>query len=202
MMVPCNTNQNIERSLEPRFQFLAWQLFLKEVFNRVVDLSKSQLPESREGFNWLIVVPKGLTLEEIYRKCRRSFMITTYRIDEYDYLKSIDSVRTAEKTYALWVRNLVEAEEHLNMSADDCGEEGVPGMTLEERLLLELFFQWKTGEHLDLEFSTLCSGSQTAFGSIPYVSLSSDAYKEGVVSIYDMLQSQRHPLVGVREVTL
>ena len=41
------------------------------------------------------------------------------------------------------------------------------GITLEERLLLEIEYFKKTGKHLDVENWTLCSGSRYQDGYVP-----------------------------------
>jgi len=43
------------------------------------------------------------------------------------------------------------------------------GSGFNKRLLLELFYHWKTGKHLDILNWTLCSGSRYSVGGVPIV---------------------------------
>jgi len=70
-------------------------------------------------------------------------------------------------TYAIWVRDRVEAdEEHKNKSAKDLANGNISGETLLERLLHELKYFLETSKHLDLTNITLCSGSRDSDGSV------------------------------------
>ena len=148
-----------------------WRRFYWEVFGTNVDFSDLVLPDKKNGFNWLLVMLKGLTANKLYDKCKERFAAWRYTED----LDDIKSVRTTEKTYAIWLRDRVEAdEENKNRSANDCAKEHINGITLDERLLLELWYHWKTGKHLDIQNVTLCSGSRDPDGGVPYVDWSDD----------------------------
>lgn len=68
-----------------------------------------------------------------------------------------------------------EADEDLkNKSANDLEKEGIPGITLRERLLYELAYFNKTGQHLDVKNVTLCAGSRDSGGRVPRVRWGSD----------------------------
>jgi len=143
-----------------------WARFYQEVFGITADFSDLGIPEKKEGFPWLLVMLKGLTANKLFDKCKEQFGTWRYTED----LNAIKSVRTTEKTYAIWLRDRVEAdEENKNKSAKDCEKEGINGITLEERLLLELWYFWKTGKHLDIQNVTLCSGSRYPYGYVPGV---------------------------------
>ena len=143
-----------------------WERFYQEVFDKEVDFSELELPEKQDGFNWLIVMLEGLTPNKLYDKCKEHFASWKYTDD----LNTIKSVRTADKTYAIWVRDRIEAdEENKNKSANTCQAEGINGITLEERLLLEFWYHWKTGKQLDIQNATLCSGSRSPLGRVPSV---------------------------------
>jgi len=144
-----------------------WERFCQEVFGISVDFSSLVLPEKRDGFNWLIVMPQGMTANRLFDKCKERFAAWRYTED----LDTTKSVRTAEKATAIWVRDRIEAdEENKKKSANVCKAEGINGITLEERLLLELFYHWRTGKHLDIQNVTLCSGSRNPHGGVPDVS--------------------------------
>lgn len=145
-----------------------WQNFYRELFDLNLDLSNLLIPEKREGFDRLLVVSQGMTPERIYAKCAELFPCWKYA----DNLDSITSDRDPAKlgTYAVWVRDRVEANEELkNRSAKDLAESGTKGITLPERLLYELKYFKENGKHLDVENITLCSGSRYPGGDVPGV---------------------------------
>ena len=143
-----------------------WRRFYWEVLGTTVDFSDLVFPEKQEGFDWLIVMSKVWTANELFAKCKERF--GAYRhIEDLDTIKS---VRKTDRTYAIWLRDREEAdEENKNKSAKDCEKEGINGITLPERLLLELWYHWKTGKHLDVNNWTLCSGSRSSDGRVPHV---------------------------------
>jgi hypothetical protein len=145
---------------------LEWQRFYEEVFGVKADFLEIVLPEKQEGFNWLVVVQEGMTANRIFDKCKERFQSWRYIED----LNTISSVRKTDKTYAIWLRDRIEAdEENKNLSANKCKELGINGITLEERLLLELFYHWRTSKHLDINNVTLCTGSRDSGGDVPRV---------------------------------
>ena len=76
------------------------------------------------------------------------------------------------KDGSYWVRckASVEADEkNKNLSADNLAQKGIKGLTLLERLLLELAYYLASGAHLDVTTITLCSGSRRSDGDVPRV---------------------------------
>ncbi|MCR4334708.1 MAG: hypothetical protein NUV47_03220 [Patescibacteria group bacterium] len=147
-------------------QLQSWTLFYREEFNQTLDFSVIQIPEKREGFNRLIIVPKGMTMNRAYKACEKHFPCWRYNNDLDTAVPTND--RTPSESYAIWVRDRVEADEELKkLSANDLVEQKVGGITLLERILLELKYFRETGKHLDIKNVTLCSGSRDADGSVP-----------------------------------
>jgi len=149
-----------------------WEKFYKQVFGITVDLSQVHVPVPRDGFNWLVVMLQGLTAQKLFDKCKELFHVwkwTDKSLD--DVIDQTKSVRTSVNgCYAIWLRDRVEADEELkNRSANDLEQSNVQSITLEERLLLELFYFWKTKRHLDIQNWTLCSGSRALDGDVPGV---------------------------------
>ena len=71
---------------------------------------------------------------------------------------------------------MIEADEELkNLSANDLKKKSIPGITFEERLLMELKYFKETDSHLDINNWTLCSGSRYSDGDVPEVCWDSDA---------------------------
>jgi len=142
------------------------ECFYLEVFNRRVDFSDLAIPEKREDFNWLIIILQGLTANRLIEEHKKRFKV---ECDIKD-LNAIKSVRTADKTYAIRLRDRIEAdEENKNKSANDCKAEGINGITFVECLFLEVFYHWRTGKHLDIKNATLCLGSRDSDGGVPCV---------------------------------
>lgn len=133
-----------------------------------LDVSSLRIPERQEGFNRLLVMPKGATANFLYEACSSRFPCWRYT----DNLAVITSDREPAKlgAYAIWIRDRVEADEELkNQSANDLAKAGIKGMTLPERLALELKYFKETGKHLDVKNFTLCIGSRDPGGSVPSV---------------------------------
>src|SRR3989338_4399271 len=147
-----------------------WTRFYQQVFGITVDLSKVSIPDDPGGFGWVVFVAKGLTLNQVWAKCRDSFPCFSCYGDDMDRTVSTND-RTAEADYALRFRNRVEAdEENKNFSANQLTKRGGKNITLLERLLLGLFIWWRTGGfHLYLLNWTLCAGSRGLDGVGPYV---------------------------------
>lgn len=151
--------------------FLAdWTKFYQEVWNVDFDFSSVLLPPVTPGFGWGVAVTQGMTVQKAYEKCIERF--GAYKYDD----RSLDvavptNVRDAiNGSYIIWLRDRVEADEELkNKSAKQLEDNGIDSNTLTERLLLELWYHWKTGGHLDIKNVTLCAGSRYSVGYVPYV---------------------------------
>lgn len=146
-----------------------WQRFYLEVFGIETDLSNIHIPAERPGFGCLVVRLQSLTPQRLFDKCCERFRAWKYTDGNLDDV--VTSERSAKDgSYAVWFRDRVEADEELkNKSADNLKQDGISCITLEERLLLELFYNWKTGKHLDLQNLTLCAGSRDSDGLVPGV---------------------------------
>jgi len=150
-------------------QIIGWLNFYRTFSGISVDLSKFEIPEKKKpGFDRLIVVAEGLTPNQLYDKCAEKFNCHRYRNDLDKAIVHNDR-DSSKGSYAIWVRDRVEADEELNdVSADWLKEREIPGITLLERLLYELKYFSETGKHLDIENRTLCSGSRDLDGHVPY----------------------------------
>ena len=146
-----------------------WQQFYHDLFGLEIDLLGLSVPAKKKGFDRLVIVAQGMTLQRLYDNCVKLCPCWKWTDDDLD--KIVQSERTAKDgTYAVWFRDVVEADEELkNLSANDLKEKGIPGITLEERLLMELKYFKETGNHLDIKSWTLCSGSRCSDGEVPYV---------------------------------
>ena len=147
---------------------LDWQTFFQKYFSMELDLSDLKTPLKQEGFDRLIIVPKGMTPNRIYEACAKNFPCWKWTEDLNETVAHND--REPKETYAIWVRNRKEAdEENKNISAEQAKEQKIQGITLDERLMFELKYWDETGEHLDVENLTICSGSRFSAGHVPRV---------------------------------
>ncbi len=150
-----------------------WQNFYRLVFGIKsstlrAEFKKLRVPLRRAGFYRLVVVLKGLDCNQVFGICAKSF--PSWRWTEDLNGAIVHNDREPTQNYAIWIRDRVEAdEENKNLSADDLQSRDHLGMTLLERLLLELFYHWETGRHLDIENWTLCAGSRYSDGRVPFV---------------------------------
>lgn len=177
-----------------------WQKFYADVLNMQMDFSTIELPSITSGFGWGVVVAPGLTPQKVYDACKALFLCWKYTEDQ-SLDEVIDLTKEAnfasEKPYVVWVRDRVEAdEEHKNRSARQLEADGVNGITLLERLFLELWYFWKTGKHLDVQNVTLCAGSRRTGGFVPCVRWRGDGYLH--VDWYDV--GHAFGYIRVREV--
>jgi hypothetical protein len=99
---------------------------------------------------------------------RKKFDVWVYNEDLDAQLKDD---RNADHNYCVLVRRHIESKKDLkNMSAAIVAKrEDFKGITLLERLLLEIYYFNKTRGHLDSNSATLCSGSRVSGGGVPQV---------------------------------
>ena len=159
-----------------------WYAFYTDVFG--LDLQREfldmKMPNYRPGFERSIVIPKGLTMDAVYAKCAQLFPSWKYIDGSLDEAVPTNDRNSNNGSYAIWIRDRVEADEELkNKSANDLKAANVPGITLLERLVLELKYFKETGKHLDLQNVTACTGSRSSGGGVPSVSWVSDGLGVG-----------------------
>jgi len=145
----------------------SWSKFYHRYFGIQPDFSGLMIPPRPEGFDFLIVVLKGITSNRIVAAMRQAgIQVSTYTED----LDSIKSDREPTQVYAIWVRNRQEADEELkNLSANKIKEMGLKTETLPERLLHGFKFWDESHIHLDVRNITLCAGSRLSDGGVPDV---------------------------------
>lgn len=167
------TMSDLQRLIEGRaslaFVVEAWLSFYKKTFGWDVDFSDIKIPNYQEGFGRVIVVAKGLTLNQVYQACKEKFPCWTYSEDLDKQVTKND--RTPDKqSYAIRIRDRIEADEELkNLSFNNLAKKNILGITLLERILLELKYFDETGNHLDNNSITRCDGSRHSGGHVPCV---------------------------------
>jgi len=150
-----------------------WTKFYKKVFNLDVNLSAVAIPDEREGFGWFVIALKDLTLNSVYAKGAKKYPSWKFYNDLDKSVPVNERDPNRDGTYAIRLRDRVEADEEFkNLSANRIAETKIPpqNITLLERLLLELWYFWKTGgQHLDVQSITLCVASRFRDGGVPRV---------------------------------
>ncbi len=117
--------------------------------------------------DFITIKERNLETSEILNLCRAKFPVLSYYSDEdLDKMFPIPEVLTERK-----FKNNIEAdEENKNKSANDLGIKGLSrGITLRERLIMELEYFERTSKHLDIKNITLCTGSRYSDCSVPCV---------------------------------
>ncbi|TSC67880.1 MAG: Uncharacterized protein G01um101472_293 [Parcubacteria group bacterium Gr01-1014_72] len=161
---PCSERTGVEQLVE-------WIALYAEL-GITLTSEEVTIPAHQEGLDRLIVVPKGMMPQKAFDLCTVRFNGKTWKYVSQSLDKAVPTNdRTAESgSYAIWIRDRVEADEELkNLSADMLTEQSVKGITLLERLLYEIKYHAETGKHLDLKNWTLCSGSRVSDGYVPSV---------------------------------
>ena len=157
----------VAKPIQTDEKLVDWQNFYQEVFGLMLDFSDVELSAEQPGFGWVVVVPQGMTLNQAWDKCKERFPTFSYIGDNLDKAVPTND-RTPTNSYAKRFRDRVEAdEENKSLSANDLAKRKVQSITLLERILLELWHHWKTGEHLDLDNWTLCAGSRGSDDTVP-----------------------------------
>lgn len=147
----------------------SWTLFYKKHFGLDLNMQRIRISEHQLDFDRLLVVAKGLTLNKVYEECAKQFPCWRH---ENDLDKAVPTNDRDPKngSYAVWVRDRVEAdEENKSLSANQLKERGTQGITLLERMIYELKYFDETGKHLDETNVTLCTGSRHSDGYVPCV---------------------------------
>lgn len=145
---------------------IEWQKFYKDQFNWTMDFSRILIPE-KPGEGWrLIIIAKGMTMNVAFARCKKLFKTYQYADDLNVAIST--NIRTATDHYAVWVRDGIEPDhEHLGKSTRQADPDMKIGITVLERIILELKYFSETGNHLDVKGVTFCSGSRGSGGFVP-----------------------------------
>jgi len=174
-----------------------WRAFYQKFFGIEVDLSALRIPEKVEGFDRLIVIVKGLRLNQVWNVHKeRDIPRWQWWTGSLEKKMQESERGQVKETYAFWVRYMVEADEDLkNLSAVEIAEQKIDTENLLERLVHGLKYFDETGKHLDVSNITLCASSRYADGDVPFVGRDSDGdvsvYRYGVQSVFSDLHARR-----------
>lgn len=152
-----------------------WSGMLKDFFRQINDgsITMEQLRdflEHRNPFEQKYIKIEDYSWKktsEIIAELRELFPVIIYNEDEINIDREFPT--PAKSTFRTFLFNQ-EADYALrNKSADELKHNKIEGITLRERLIYELEYFNKTGQHLDIRYSTLCSGSRSSSRKFPRV---------------------------------
>jgi hypothetical protein len=174
------------------------------LFDKRPDFSTLCIPKMPEevGPMRLIVVAREIIawtgnrpLQGTQEALKKHFPCSQY-VDDLDREIAVNSRNLHEGSYAVWVRDVCEADEDLKkLSANDLAERGVPGIIVLERQLLGADYFFEKLEHLDQKNATFCSGSRDRDGRVPDANYGADKF-----NIYYCEASLSYPCVRPRRV--
>jgi len=121
--------------------------------------------------NYFKITETEKKTSEIIEEMRTKFDVYCY-LNESQLDKDFPAPKEVTTRY---FKKTVEADEELrNKLADDLEKEGIQGITLRERLIMELQYFEETGKHLDIDNFTLCAVSRYSDGRVPLVGWDTD----------------------------
>ncbi len=176
---------------------LGWEQFYLKHFQKTYDFSRLFIPNC-PGENWRLLIIVDLLLEQLYAKMKELFPCWRWTDEDLDRIINWNERDAKNGPYAIWVKDIVEADEELkSYSANKIKEMSVTTETLAERFVHELKFFHETGKHLDVINWTLCTGSRYSDGYVPGVDFRPGS---GLVSVDWCLPSSAFPDLRSRRV--
>lgn len=149
-----------------RSELAAWTAIYQKYFGITPEWPEVDLDKYDPKLYFLIAVAKNISMNNVLDKmeCRFSVFPIYHNLDQ-DVPKH---ERMPDDSYIVLAARSVEADPELAcMPVRDLDNTlGFQGITLLERMLLELYYYESTGEHLDRETINLCSGSRDFQGDI------------------------------------
>ncbi|MDO8582567.1 MAG: hypothetical protein Q7R63_01050 [bacterium] len=121
------------------------------------------VPEYREGFDRLIVIPRGIWNDSACALYSQAGIPLSF---DKRIVDASSNDRKTDRAYAVWVRKRREAdEENAKKSFQDLVR--VSGISLLERLVFGWDWFLEFSDHPDQESWTLCTGSRCSNGDVP-----------------------------------
>ena len=156
---------------DPNRQLDMWLDMYWLIFRIEPDVFKLALPASRPGFNWLVPCFPEIPTNLVWQAHQDRYSCYSCVGNDPESAVPENDRSYVKGPYGIWVRDRIEADEKLkDLSANVLRDRRVAGITLDERLRLELFYWVRSrGQHLDIENWTLCAGSRDSNGRVPRV---------------------------------
>ncbi|MFA5644142.1 MAG: hypothetical protein WC928_01285 [Patescibacteria group bacterium] len=147
-----------------------WQRIYKKWFGLEKDFSDLQVPEHYDPRkHFAVIVAQGLTKNQIVAEMRLKFKVSLHKEDLDTSVNHNDRDAKNGDYIVLFNRNIEADEEFKDFPADQLKVMNHKGITLMERLLLEILYFDRTKKHLDISNRTLCTGSRYSDGYVPRV---------------------------------
>lgn len=150
-------------------QVAIWREIYKIHLGIELDLTTIiSVPPHRKGFDRLIVVARGVTIQQAYDVCAKLFPCLKSTDRNLDEAVPTNDRMPTMGAYAIWVRDRIEADEELkNLSANNLAAKSIATLTVLERELFELAYFIETGKHLDVKNISLLAGSRSGSRGVP-----------------------------------
>lgn len=144
-----------------------WRKFYQKHFSLELNFSDLHIPERPAEGTWrLLIIAQWLTLNKVYNAMSKAFKCWRYKNDLDKAIPT--NARNTQNPYAVWVRDGVEPDEnYLGKSTRVADPDMKIGVTVLERMIHEIIFFDETGNHLDIEGVTFCTGSRLSDGGVP-----------------------------------
>lgn len=127
-------------------------------------------PAKDDSWLWVVPVLKGVTCNKVAAAMKKLGVNFYLYIDDLDKEVTTNDRDPSGGSYNIAFRRNIEAdEENDSKSAKELAAVGHKGITLLERLLLELGYFVAVNKNLDTENVTLCTGSRSSDGRVPSV---------------------------------
>lgn len=140
-----------------------WEEFYRAVLQIEVDLTSLPVPRPRSDSSVLLVAVPNVSLSQLLAACRGRFPVRDWE----DVIQLVAKIgahdRVAiDRPYAVWLRR--GGVDYPDVPAARLLARGVRGITLPERVLLELRHYVAYRSHLDERSATLCTGTRIGAG--------------------------------------
>ncbi len=167
-----------------------WQNFYQKYFKLKVFLLDLEIPDYKEGFDWIVVIPKGLTITMVYKAIKKHMEIWFSR---RDFLITKDDRSNQDAHYVIRIRKTLFAHSEAERMPARALKSGT-GINLLECLIIHLAnFEETSGKKvLDGtraafdDVATMCSGSRYTDGEVP--------------SVESFINSKKMPVVVVKSI--
>lgn len=175
-----------------------WRKFYQKYFQFDLSVAEVRIPEKPTEGDWrLIIVAQGLTLNQVYKRMNKTFKCGKH-FEDLDASVTKNARDTKEATYAVWVHAGAEPDEkYLGKSTNQADSDMKIGITLMERMLLEIIYFEETGKHLDIGGWTMCTGSRIGDTGVP--SVKCDLFGDHKFSVHWYLLGDAPARGGLRE---
>lgn len=148
-----------------------WVEFYKKYFNLDLKMTKIKIPDHTEGFDRLIIIAKGISINQVYETMQASFPSWKWCVSELEEEIQVSQRGEVKKTYAIWARDIEGIDKDLKHISAEKVERPMDTENLLERLIHGFKYWAETGTHLDSGTYTLCASSRYICGDVPRVRL-------------------------------